>query len=411
MKTCKYLVSLRFNLVVLGSCFFLFTSNLCSSAQESVFELGIGEYQKQNYGRAIECFESSLSKDPMNSEAFYYAAITYEQLGNYKKSLEYYLTVIRRFPISKAAALSQTAVSREKFRKIARANGIVTGVDPALDTFPKDTWVDFIRQGNSLLVDGAINGHTTKMIFDTGASACVFSLDQLQSLGIELPKGNPGSFGAGVGSSKKIPMWNMIADLKLGKMERHNFPILVSSGPLPYPLLGENFYHDLEYTVDNQNKAILFKSRQDNQGKVAQDSQTARPASMTVSSSGNYVYNVPFKVDQQSLVVVAKIDGKECPMIFDTGADVCLFTGPQVQKLGLKLRWLGKTINLTGTGGVTKAPLCEIENAQVGPISGPMLCLVSNQTLMSKPLLGQTFFKNWHYTIDHASGVIKFVKK
>ncbi len=229
-------------------------------------------------------------------------------------------------------------------------------------------------------------------------------------MGIELPKGEPASFGAGVGSSKRIPMWNMTADLKLDKIERRSFPILVSSSPLPYPLLGENYYSDLQYTIDNQNKAILFKSRPDPKSTFAQDNQVNSTASMTVSPSGNYVYNVPFKVDNQSLVVVAKLDGKECPMIFDTGADVCLFTVPQVEKLGLKLRSLGQTMRVTGTGGVTRAPLCEIENAQIGPISGPMLCLISNQTLMSKPLLGQTFFKNWHFTIDHTDGVIQFVK-
>lgn len=411
MQICRNLACLRTSLFVLNCALVFGFVGLSVWAQESCFDMGISEYQKQNFTRAISYFETTVATDPSNSEAFYYTAITYEQLGNYRKALDYYRKILAAFPQSKAAILSEAAINRPEFRKIARSKGVLTGIDSSLDLIPKETWIGFVRKGNSLVVEGQINGHPTKMIFDTGASACVFSVDQLERLGVDLPKGEPASFGAGVGSSNRIPMWTMTADLKLDRIERRSFPILVSPSPLPYPLLGENYYSDLEYTIDNQNKAILFKSRQDQKSLTGRDNQAGCPAKMTVSASGNYVYNVPFKVDNQSLVVVAKLDGKDCSMIFDTGADVCLFTEPQIEKLGIKLRWLGKSIKVTGTGGVTRAPLCEIENAQIGPISGPMLCLVSNQTLMSKPLLGQTFFKNWHFTIDHAKSVIQFVKE
>jgi predicted aspartyl protease len=389
---------------------FLVFSGLYASAQNYLCELGINEYQKQNYARAITLFENSLFNDPSNSETFYYAAITYEKLGNYKKALRCYQEILDRFPNSKTAALATDAINRPEFRKVARMKGLLTGIDSASDVIPRETWVDFTRVGNSVVVDGVINGNATKMIFDTGASACVFSVDQLKRLGISIPTGAPSSFGAGVGSKYKTPMWNMVADLKLGKIERHNFPILVSANPLPYPLLGENYYHDLEYTIDNPNKIILFKSRSQ-QNTNSLEEQIDHRARMTINSSGKYVYNVPFEVDNQSLVVVAKIDGKDCKMIFDTGADVCLFTEFQIQQLGIKVRSTGKTSNLTGTGGITKAPVCIIENAQVGPISSPMVCLITNQTLMPKPLLGQTFFKNWHFTIDHVNKVIQFVKE
>ncbi len=174
MLTGKYFVSFRAGLLGLSCASCLVFSGLGSWAQTTNFDLGICEYKKQNFNQAIGYFERSVANDPPNSETVYYAAITYEQLGNYRKSLDYYRKVLTDFSTSKAAILARAALNRPEFRRIARINGVLTGIDPSLDAIPKETWIGFVRKGNSLVVDGAINGHPTKMIFDTGPRPVFF---------------------------------------------------------------------------------------------------------------------------------------------------------------------------------------------------------------------------------------------
>ncbi len=177
---------------------------------------------------------------------------------------------------------------------------------------------------------------------------------------------------------------------------------------MAYPLLGENFYHDLQYTIDNGNKAIVFKHSQSNSA-LSQSSPTV--AGMTVNSTGNYVYNVPFQLENHALIVVARLNGKECPMVFDTGADICLFTTDELADLGITVKATGRTMAVRGSSGTTAAALCYIDKAELGPISQPMPCLVTDKAIVPKPLLGQTFFKDWQYTIDHKNNIIQFIHR
>lgn len=391
----------------LAAAMILLLQNLPCSAEKSGYTEGISEFQANHFAKAAQIFEGCMASHPNNPELYYYAAITYERLGEYKKAIDNYRYAIVHFPNTRAARFSSDALERNSFQRIAFAKGLTTDVrDPALDTYPKETWVNFSRHNNTLLLDGAINDHPIKMIFDTGASSCVFSVDQLEQLGIEAPSGPPNGVTYGVGSNRKLPVWNTLADLRLGKIERKKFPIVVSPSPLAYPLLGENFFHELKYTIDNEAKAVLFKYN------PTGTSVCEKPHSpMTVSSTSNYVYSVPFTVENRALIVVAKLDGRDCPMIFDTGADVCMFTNEELDKFGIKPQIVGRNYNVRGSSGTAPAQLCVIHKAQLGPITGQMPCLVTDQAIVPRPLMGQSFFKDWQYTIDHTNHVIQFVRR
>jgi predicted aspartyl protease len=377
-------------------------------AADDCFARGVREYQNQNFAKAASIFEQCLAKQTNNSELYYYAAITYQRLGNFKKAQAAYQTVVKRFPGSQAAALAQTALKKPSIGKAPEQDALVRSYDPNLDTFPKETWVNFTHERNALIVDGAVNGRPTKLIFDTGAAATAFTNEQLAALGIPIPASAPTAMTLGIGSKGKVAARCITVDLKLGNIERRHFPVLVLANPLPYPLLGDNFYHDLQYTIDNDTSAIKFKYSHEQQAIAV----SPRPVSaMTVSSSGNYVYNVPFTVENKSLIVVPKVDGHECPMIFDTGAEICVFSLAQLAEFGIRPHPTGKRVPLAGTSGQTMAAVCLIEDAKLGPISGPMICVVSQQSAVSKPLMGQSFFKDWQYTVDRANSVIQFVKK
>jgi predicted aspartyl protease len=258
-----------------------------------------------------------------------------------------------------------------------------------------------------VVVDGSINGRSIPMIFDTGASSCTVTLQQLKSLGIEAPKGNPTGYAGGVGSAHKIAAWTILADLKLGKLERRQFPLTVIDSEIGMPLLGETFYRDLEYSIDAASSSISFKTK--NSTSVLR--VTSAKAGVTVGADGKYVYNVPFTMEGKSIIVTAKIAGQPCQMIFDTGADISMFTARQVRDLHIQLQPTGKMIHVGGISGKTEAQVYLVNNVQLGPIDKPIVCAVTDNAAMPRPLMGQDYFREYPYSIDHANGVIKIEKK
>ncbi len=197
-------------------------------AEKSSFALGISEYKQEHFIKAAEIFENCIKTGNSSSDLYYYTAVTYERLGDFKKAAENYSYIITNFPNSSTANLASAAIERPTFQQILSTHGLEKFMrNPGLDIYPKETWVGFTRHNNTLIVDGAINNLPTKMIFDTGASGCVFTQEQLSRLGIDCPKGLPNAMTYGVGSESRIPVWTMKVDLKLGKIERKNFPIFV----------------------------------------------------------------------------------------------------------------------------------------------------------------------------------------
>ncbi len=410
-------------------------------AQVEFYEAAVKEYKKHNYEQAAKLFNEYLvaklpadkmaisptkSEDPTISYAMFYEAVCLEQIGDTKDAAALYNIVVQRYQGTKLALEADKRLQKSKSAPTGSGKSQPPARDPSLDTFPKETWAPFKRFGNLMLVQGYINGKSTGMLFDTGAAGCLFSTEQLKSLGLEVPSGAPTASVAGVGVNKQTPAWTIYADIRLGSIQRRKFPVQVNTNPLNYPLLGVNFTEGLEYTIDNQAGVIQFKSTALNQTTAVsaptQNTQTnpssiGTPANsfsdkmfITVDSSSNYVYNIPFTETNKAIIVKGKIGGKECRMILDTGTDICLFTSAQLKTLGIVPKYTGNTIGCKGAAGYMKAPLCVFENAEFGPIHGPMVCLVSEDAL-PMPLLGQNFLKGWQLTVDHSSHLIKMIRK
>lgn len=357
----------------------------------------IGMFNKGDYKSAIVLFEACLKVTPKDPNLHYWAASTYSRMGQHEKAMQGYRFISRAFPGTPAASLSVQMIS-----------STVTH-DPS-DVLPRETWVEFERAGNSLLVGASIKGQPFKAIFDTGAEACCFTKPQLKALGVPEPTGAPDGKVAGVGTTDSIPVWRAKVDLSVGKIERKNFPILVSSMPLHAPLLGQTFYRGYEYTIDNQNKAILFK-RTDGPAPVAHPGTRQAAPAATVSSSGNYVYTVPFTFEGESIIVNVQVQGKETPMIFDTGADYSLFTPEILSTLGIN-KIQAVPVSVQGVGGSARSFMTRLDSMKLGPIDKTNVhVLVTEQAGTNRALLGQNFFKDWYYTIDRTSRTIKFTKK
>jgi predicted aspartyl protease len=388
----------------------VYTACVCSAsafAADDTFAQGVTAFNSGQYALAARAFETCKANRSTSADLYYYSALTYEHLGKFDAAAKDYLTVVQNFGQSEAAGLALEALRRPSFSQILVNESGSAYRAPGLDYYPKETWVPFKRVRFSVVVEAQIDGRAIPMIFDTGASSCTFTMQQLRNLGISVPTGPATGFAGGVGSARRIPAWNMLIDLKLGKIERKKFPIIVIDSQIPMPLLGENFYHDFEYSIDANSATISFRS------KDASPKEQANivKGGVTVGADGRYVYNVPFTMEGKSIIVTAKIDGRPCQMIFDTGADLSMFTRVQVSSLGVRMESTGRAVPMAGVSGRTVTPLMLVKDVQLGPISGSMICAVTDQAAMRRPLLGQNFFRDYPYTIDHANGVIKFQKK
>lgn len=118
--------------------------------------------------------------------------------------------------------------------------------------------VPFQVEGNNLLINAEINGVTCPMYFDTGASAVVFDSHTFAQLDIPVPSNYRHVTAGGIGGSAHgISM--EVDSIKVGSLTKNNVPITVlyGGGP-PRPLLGQPFYSDRKYVIDNDKHVIKF---------------------------------------------------------------------------------------------------------------------------------------------------------
>jgi clan AA aspartic protease (TIGR02281 family) len=364
--------------------------------ESEFFTQGTALFKKQEYLQAFESFAKAVQIQPDNADAAYYLAVTLHHLGHLDKAKEQYKFVVDTFPGTAAAQQAASILHQLSVAKQAESAGL-----------PKETWVKYERRGNSIEVDGLVNNHPVKFDFDTGAERCLLTPVQLKQLGMSMPTGSPSGYGAGIGQSKPIPVWHLNIDLKVGRIERRNFPVLVSSVPMDFPLLGQDFYRDFEYSIDSASKTISF--RHHCLGTTPVVKKTA-PA-LTVDSAGHYIFNVPFVKEGNSLIVSALINGKNVPMVFDTGAVFCLFSKSEASQAGISVDTHRPAFSISGLSGQTMAQVGIISGIKLGPIERHNFAIgISDQANTAKPLLGQDFVGDWNYTIDNQQQVIRFTK-
>lgn len=380
----------------------------CALADDG-FDRATQLFRQKKFEAAAKQFEALLKQQPDNSNAAYYAAICYHSMGNQSQAAAMYKSIIDKFPGSEAAQQAKIAL----VSLIKNAHGNTPDNELGILTAPSESWIPFVRRGQSLVVNASINRNPVQMIFDTGAAQTSFDLDTLKALGIKAPSGPPDGLAYGFGNGGAIKTWKMLVDLQVGNIKRHNYSIIVLSSSLPLPLLGETFFKDMQYAVDNSANAISFK-RRDKDYKAAPTQASTNSnggrASVTVNSSGQYVYKVPFERKGNEMLVQAEVNGKHLEMIFDTGADVTMIPISALKALGVEIPAQAVSMSGRGAAGTAKSLVFQLNKMKVGPVEkGPVVIAVSNAT--PAPLLGQTFFKDWYYTINNDLQVIEFIKK
>lgn len=369
-------------------------SNIESTAIDpgvNYYQEGIALFKQQEYLKAFTYFVKAVQTQPANADAAYYLANTIHHLGHYDKARERYKFVVDHYKGTPAALQAAAVLKQMDSARQAEAAAM-----------PRETWVKYERRGNTIFVDGSVNSKPVTFIFDTGAERCLLTPVQLRELGLPLPTGSPSGFGRGVGQAAAIPVWHMRVDLKIGRIERRNFPVMVSNVPMEHPLLGQEFFKDFEYDIDSQNRVISFKQR----GAAA---KTA--AALTVDATGRYVFTVPFQKVGDSLIVKALVNGREVPMVFDTGASLCLFSRQDLNATGIVIDPRRGLFPVSGVGGKVMASTGIVGSIKLGPIERRNFAVaVTDISAITRPLLGQDFVGDWRYTIDNQQQAIKFTK-
>lgn len=265
---------------------------------------------------------------------------------------------------------------------------------------PDDCRVYYTLDNNSFVLDVYVDGRPMKMIFDTGAEICAFGKDNLVAAGIPVPTGKSTGTSHGIGDGGAQETWGMNVDLKVGTIERKNFHIKVQDSVHGHPLLGQTFFQDFTYTIDNGARSIHFVKKRISAGSAYAADPSRDPNSVPFTRHGN------------ELVVNVSVNGRPTQLYFDTGATSVTLTKAQVKQLGLTIPEDADTLEVQGVAGSTRARRFNVRSMRMGPIEKRDFDVtVCDSEMAGLGLLGQTFYNDHQYTIDYERGYIHFLRR
>jgi clan AA aspartic protease (TIGR02281 family) len=398
-------------------CAFAALSLFGNAAYADPYADGIEFYQQRNYQRAASCFETALVRSNENTNAMYYAALSYQQLRNNAKAVELYGKLAKRYPTSRAGVLAiqalrglglsggasggSTSSASSSVRSYSRSSGSGGGEDPDIARLPSQDRLHFrTEEGGGkpvLFVSGAVNSTPLDFVFDTGCDQTVIGMDTLAKIGLPKPSGPPSGRSMGVGNAI-TDNWTLNVTVRVGGIERRNFPLLVSDRSGVPPLLGRNFMEPYNYTIDTSGGSILMTKK------------------VTAVASGGYSTTsqggVPFRrIRGGGVLVNVEVNGRSIAMLFDTGAQSCLFSRADINKLGITVPADAQPEMTQGVGGSMPGLRFPVSRMRLGPIDKSNLSITVVEQDFGEPLLGQAFFHDYQYTIDDQNSVIRFLRR
>ena len=242
-----------------------------------------------------------------------------------------------------------------------------------------------------MFVNVQINGRPAEVMFDTGASTCLFGKEQLNNIGVigyeSTGKGSAAGVGSGTLSFDRANLRVTLGDIT------KTINTAVSSKMNTPSLLGQDFFSDFRYEIDTAGGVIHF------QRKGARHYEALD------------TINIPFRTAGKEILVTARVNGRDCEMIFDTGAYNNCFTVAQWQgQLGQSIPSDAKMVMASGVGGNTRGFQFRADRIELGAVMKTNVeVVVIESPSPPLPLLGQEFFKDKRFSIDNDAHVIRFV--
>lgn len=111
-----------------------------------------------------------------------------------------------------------------------------------------------VGSGGHFHADGLINGRSVPLMVDTGATYVSLSEAEATRIGLNYKTGVAARVNTANGI---IPSWRIKLDsLRLGDVVVYNIDAMVSSGAMPYVLLGNSFLHRFQMTRNNDQMVL-----------------------------------------------------------------------------------------------------------------------------------------------------------
>lgn len=423
-KGTKY--SVRRNKSLLTLCLSLLLASAAAPAFADAYADGVNQLNSRKFPQAIVSFQSALKANPKNSMAQYYLALAMHYKGDTQGALTAYSKVLTTFPGSNASQLAvrgMASIDPSILQKLGLASpqsqpasraassgsrgvsnyggggpiGGTAASNPG-DYIPDECRVYCTRESNCLVLDARISNRPIKMIFDTGAESTVLGKNHLAELGLPAPTGNPIGTTMGVGEGGGQRCWQSNLEITVGNITRKNFPIVVQEHMPTPPLLGQSFFNQMRYTIDNNSIHFVKK--------------TTGGGGSIYSRGSNNPNAVPFTKEGNEMVVMVEVNGTKIPMYFDTGASGVALAPQHLRQLGLTIPDDARTTVSTGIAGNTMGKAFPVRTIKLGPIEKRDFEIdVVASSNMPHPLLGQTFFGDYQYTIDYDNKLIHFVRR
>lgn len=108
--------------------------------------------------------------------------------------------------------------------------------------------------GGHFFTLGQINGKSTQMVIDTGATAVAMSANEAQRLGIEYKSGQPIQMSTANGV---VQAWLIkLNSVRVGDVVVHNVEAAVSNGSMSVVLLGNSFLTHFQMTRANEQMVL-----------------------------------------------------------------------------------------------------------------------------------------------------------
>lgn len=109
--------------------------------------------------------------------------------------------------------------------------------------------------GGHFLKQGQINGKTVELMVDTGATSVGIGVEDAKRLGLNYQAGQP----VRVSTANGMTMgWRIkLSSVRVGDVEVFDVDGVVSSGSMPYVLLGNSFLNRFQMTRNNEQMVLL----------------------------------------------------------------------------------------------------------------------------------------------------------
>lgn len=108
--------------------------------------------------------------------------------------------------------------------------------------------------GGHFFTSGQINGRAAQMVVDTGATVVSLSVAEAQRMGLNFRGGQPLQVSTANGV---VPGWRIRLDsVRVGDVMVYGVDALVSSGSMPYVLLGNSFLTHFQMTRTNDQMVL-----------------------------------------------------------------------------------------------------------------------------------------------------------